>query len=344
MKIFVNYKSLHQKSSTRGVGVYTRELLSALQKAYTNDEIVSEYDPKHPPNLIHYPYFDPFEPTLKLVDSIPTVVTIHDLIPLRFPSHFPLGIRGKFNWLRQSRRVKQVSHIVTDSESSKKDIISLIGLDQNMVTVVPLGPNHTQKVGVTMSDKIATSYSLPDKYILYVGDINWNKNVTGLIQAFSELKDKNLYLVLVGKVFSDQPAIPEYQELKDAIEKSGKKDLITLLGFVPSHHLSVLYARAKLYVQPSWYEGFGLPVLEAMKFGCPVASSNRGSLPEIGGEAVAYFDPPKNMTEVIANLLSSPAKLDKFAALGLTRAKEFTWAKTAALTHGVYEKVLASRS
>lgn len=344
MKIFINHQSLHQQSSSRGIGVYTRELLTALQQTYTHDEFVTKYDPRNPPDLIHYPYFDPFAPTLKLVPTIPTVITIHDLIPLRFPSHFPVGLRGKFNWFRQSRRAKQVSHIITDSESSKKDIIKILGLSGDKVTVVPLGPNQTKKLGAVMSGKIASSYALPPKYLLYVGDINWNKNVTGLIRAFSELKDKNLYLVLVGKVFSDQPDIPEYREIQRAIEKSGKKDLIIPLGFVPSHHLSVLYARALLYVQPSWYEGFGLPILEAMKFGCPVASSSRGSLPEIGGEAVAYFDPAKNMTETIADLISSPARLKELSVLGASRAKEFTWTKTALLTHEVYENILSPRA
>lgn len=343
MKIFFNHDRLHAKSNTRGVGVYTRELSQALQKNFPQDEIFSELDSGIIPDLIHYPYFDPFTPTLKVSRTVPTVVTIHDLIPLRFPRHFPVGWRGRFSWLRQLSALRRVAHVITDSLASKNDILKITALPSDLVTVVPLGPNPSQKVGLGMSDKIASSYSLPPKYLLYVGDINWNKNVTGLIQAFAKINAPDLYLVLVGKVFSDRPDIPEFRELASALAKSGLSDRILLLGFVPSHHLSVLYSRATLYVQPSWYEGFGLPVLEAMKFGCPVASSSRGSLPELGGEAVSYFDPGKNMAKTIASLLQNPARRQILSAAGLVRAKEYTWEKTAQATHAVYAQVLSAR-
>lgn len=346
MKVIISLKKLHTSSNTRGIGVYTRELISALHKSYPKDKIISSS--QNPEGLsgdiIHYPYFDPFFLTFSLARKAPTVVTIHDLIPLRFPTHFPVGIKGKIKWFIQRRRVRQASHIITDSECSKKDIVKLIGVDQSLVTVIPLGPNQGEKAPVRMSNKIAGGYKLPAKYLLYVGDINWNKNVTGLIKSFGEMKDKDLHLVMVGKVFADKPNIPEYKRIVEAIELSGKQDKIMCLGFVPSHHLSVIYSRATLYVQPSWYEGFGLPILEAMKFGCPVASSNRGSLPEIGDDAVAYFDPKVNMTETIESLLRSPAKLAELSEKGLANSKKFTWETTAKLTHIVYEQVLANRS
>jgi glycosyltransferase involved in cell wall biosynthesis len=129
-----------------------------------------------------------------------------------------------------------------------------------------------------------------------------------------------------------------------AITDSGRADRIIQLGYVPGHHLSILYSLATLYVQPSWYEGFGLPILEAMKFGCPVASSDRGSLSEVGGSAVAYFDPGKNMGEVIRELLASSAKREELGLLGIARAKEFTWEKAARATHAVYERVLSQET
>lgn len=344
MKVIITQKKLHSSSHTRGIGVYTRELISSLQKKYPSDEFVST--PHIPPgfkaDLLHYPYFDPFFLTLTKLRNIPTVVTIHDLIPLRFPLHFPAGIKGKIKWFLQRQSIRRVAHIITDSECSKKDIIDLIGFDPDRVSVVPLGPNRAERVPVKMFQKILKSYHLPAKYLLYVGDLNWNKNISGLVKAFSSMKEKNLHLVLVGKVFSDKPDIPQYHELAKLIASSGKADKIIILGYVPSHHLSVIYSSATLYVQPSWYEGFGLPILEAMKFGCPVATSNRGSLPEIGGNAVAYFDPGKNMTETIESLLSSPTHLSNLSALGLLQAKLFTWERTAQLTHQVYAKVLGT--
>jgi glycosyltransferase involved in cell wall biosynthesis len=337
MKIVVPQKDLHVASNTRGIGVYSRQLSTALLKYFPGDTISTSGTG----DLIHYHFFDPFARTLHIDHTIPTIVTVHDLIPLKFPTHFPVGLRGKINWFFQLRALRQASHIITDSESSKADISKIAGIAEERITVVPLGPNHTQKIGIGISDKIASGYNLPKKYLLYVGDINWNKNVVGLIKAFSEVSDHNLSLVLVGKVFSDKPNIPEYQAIEKAIAKSGVSERIMQLGFVPSHHLSVLYARAILYVQPSWYEGFGLPILEAMKHGCPVASSNRGSLKEVGGEAVAYFNPSADMTETISQLLKNPAKRQELSLLGRARAKEFTWEKSARATHAVYEQILS---
>jgi glycosyltransferase involved in cell wall biosynthesis len=346
MKVVFSLKKLNTASSTRGIGVYTRELISSLQKKYPKDRIISssEKAKEIKADLIHYPYFDPFFLTMSPNKKIPTIVTIHDLIPLRFPEHFPVGKKGKLNWFIQKLLVKRVDHIITDSISSKKDIIDYIGIKADKVSVIYLGPNKSEKVPVRMTNKILNSYKLPEKYLLYVGDINWNKNVPGLIEAFSAIKDKTLSLVLVGKVFADKPNIPEHHAVEQAILTSGKSDQIRCLGFVPSHHLSVIYSKATLYVQPSWYEGFGLPILEAMKFGCPVASSDRGSLPEIGGDAVVYFDPSKDMTTTIDKLIKSPDKLEELSALGLVQAAKFTWDNAAKHTHDIYEKVLAGRT
>jgi glycosyltransferase involved in cell wall biosynthesis len=319
--------------------------MAALRKAYPHDKINSHVLSSGPASadIVHFPYFDPFFLTLNPVKNIPTVVTIHDLIPLKFPLHFPVGIKGKIKWFIERLKVRRVDHIITDSDSSKQDIMELIGVGSDRVAVIPLGPNQSEKVPVRMSNKIFGSYHLPEKYLLYVGDINWNKNVTGLIKTFGEIQDKDLSLVLVGKVFSDKPNIPEYKAVEESIKHSGKSNQIICLGYVPSHHLSVLYSRATLYVQPSWYEGFGLPILEAMKFGCPVATSDRGSLKEIGGDAVAYFDPDSSMTAVIESLLRSPTKREELVVKGLAQAKKFTWDTTAKLTHAVYERVLSAR-
>ena len=344
MKILLPIVPLHSGSRTRGIGVYTRELSLALTKYFPDDQIIGSSSSREAQtaDLVHLPSFDPFFLTLPVLMRRPTVVTIHDLIPLRFPKHFPAGIRGRLKWMAERRRLRRAAAVITDSESSKADIVALSGYPVDKVTVIPLGPNDVQKVPPAQANQIAAKYALPSRYLLYVGDINWNKNVPGLIAAFTALKDPRVHLILVGKVFGSQPAIPEYRAIAEAIEKSGKADKIHLVGFVPSHHLSVFYSRATLYVQPSFYEGYGLPILEAMRFGCPVATSDRGSLPEVGGDAVAYFDPEKNMTNVIGELLSSAPRRAALSAAGLVRAKQFTWERTARETHAVYEKILAS--
>ncbi len=343
MKVSLLSKGMHGQSHARGIGIYAKELLHALQKNYPQDHFFStnnKYVSYHP-DLIHYPFFDPFFLTLRLDQRIRTIVTIHDLIPLKFPTHFPSGLRGKFKWLIQKSRLKKVAHIITDSECSKHDILELTGLESDRVSVVPLAPSGADFVPKRLVSKLRQEYHLPDNYLLYVGDINWNKNIPGLIECFNRLSDQKLGLVLVGKVFSDRPNISEYKEIRTLIDSSPKSTQILELGYVPTHHLGAIYAGATLYVQPSFYEGFGLPILEAMRYGCPVASSDRGSLQEIGGQAVAYFDPAKTMTTVISDLLSSPTRLKELSALGLQRAKLYSWTETAKLTHNIYEKVLS---
>ena len=347
MKIVFSSRPLLSGSKTRGVGVYTRELVSALQKDFSRDSfsVTDGNVYKSGADLVHFPYFDPYFLTLPYKKPIPTVVTIHDVIPLRFPEHFPAGYRGKLKFILQKKSLTNVAHILTDSSSSKADIITYLGIASSQITVVPLAGSLVRATK-TIEDEIAREYNLPSKYLLYVGDINWNKNVTGLIEAFSRLNQKSLHLVLVGKVFADKPNIPEYRAVMSKVSHADLHDRVHLLGYVPTHHLPYIYRHATLYIQPSWYEGFGLPVLEAMREGCPVLSSGNGSLREVGGEAVSYFDPSdmSSFVESIKSLLAKPSERKRISELGLARAKEFSWEKTAQLTYEVYEKILASNS
>ncbi|MFH1244013.1 MAG: glycosyltransferase family 1 protein [bacterium] len=344
MKIAFCTSPLSLASKTRGVGAYTRELISALRSSFPADEFVettgNPYSTKV--DLVHYPFFDPYFLTLPWRFPVPTIVTIHDLIPLKYPTHFPAGKRGKLKWQVQKFLAHRTNAILTDSNSSASDIHALMGIPQERVHVVPLA-SATARTTLALTPKLKKLYHLPDRYILYVGDVNWNKNLPGLIQAFARLDNASTHLVLVGKVFADKPAIPEYFAVEQAIIDSKKPKHIHLLGYVPSHHLVAIYREATLYCQPSWDEGFGLPILEAMKAGCPVLSSNQGSLPEVGGEAATYFDPHHdNLTSALQSLLSSPAQRTSLVERGLVQAKKFTWSKTANLTRTIYVQTLSS--
>lgn len=343
MKIALCTSPLSIASQTRGVGAYTRELISALRSSFPADEFVettgSPYSVKA--DLVHYPFFDPYFLTLSWRFPVPTVVTIHDLIPRKYSTHFPPGKRGRLKWLVQKFLARQAKAILTDSHSSAADIHSLMGIPVSRIHVVPLA-SATARTTLALTPKLKKLYHLPNRYILYVGDVNWNKNLPGLIQAFAKLDNASTHLVLVGKVFADKPNIPEYLAMEKAIIDSGKLKLIHLLGYVPSHHLGAIYREATLYCQPSWDEGFGLPVLEAMKAGCPVISSNRGSLKEVGGDAALYFDPDKDsLAAILESLLSSSAKREALIEAGLLQAKKFTWENTARLTHAVYEQAMS---
>lgn len=343
MKIAICTSPLKSASSTRGVGVYTRELVNALRKEFPGDQFIeTDRNPyKEPVDLVHFPFFDPYFLTLPWRFTLPTLITIHDLIPLKYPKHFPAGIRGRLKWSIQKIRARAATGILTDSLSSRTDIHDILGINSESIHVVPLAAS-TARSTLALTPKLKQLYHLPDRYILYVGDVNWNKNIPGLIQAFAKLDNSSTHLVLVGKVFADRPDIPEFRAVLDAIGQSGKSTLIHLLGYVPSHHLAGIYREATLYCQPSFDEGFGLPILEAMKAGCPVVTSNRGSLPEVAGDAAVYFNPASHeLSAVLQSLLSSHTMRAALKAAGLHHAKQFTWAKTAGLTRGVYERHLS---
>lgn len=342
MKISICTRPLGNNSKTRGVGVYTRELIAALRKQYPRDQFVEKSTNPYSgtPDLVHYPFFDPFYLTLPWYYPQKTVITIHDLIPLKYKAHFTPGLRGSLKWIVQKYRAHRADAILTDSQSSARDIQALLHVPASKVYVVPLAASGT-RIAALVNRKVKKLYHLPDRYILYVGDINWNKNVVGLVRAMSELQDQSVHLVLVGKVFSNRPDIPEYRELISAVHDSPKREMIHTLGYVPSHHLGSIYQQALLYCQPSWDEGFGLPILEAMRSGCPVVSSNRGSLPEVGGDAVIYFDPDKNnLVETLSALIKSEPRRQALIESGYIQSKLFSWESTAIQTKAVYDKVI----
>lgn len=348
MKIVISLAPLHSGSKTRGVGVYTKNLVKTLQTEYPEDQFIltthSYYDPQA--DLVHLPFFDPFFLTLPNRFPLPTIATIHDVIPLLFPRFFPRGIKGSLKWRIQRQRARRLTHILTDSQVSKRDIQRVFTLPLEQITTVPLGPSLTpRKLSSPELINIKQKYNLPSQYFLYVGDLNWNKNVPGLIAGFASAAIPGQSLVIVGQAFTSASRIPERLAVDRAIRDSGMADQIRLLGYVPKDELSAIYQLANLYVQPSFYEGFGLPVLDALGHGCPVLSSDQGSLPEIGGQAVHYFDPndPQALPKMIKQLIHDPAGLRKLARSGPPQAARFSWVKCARETHQVYEKIVAAR-
>lgn len=345
MRIAIDTTPLETGDKDRGVGTYTKLLIEALQK----------YESKHsyyfftraqkvPENvdLVHYPYFDPFFLTLPVIKPHPTVVTVHDLIPLVFPEHFLTGFRGRIKWQVQRLSLCRATRIITDSDSSKTDITRIVGISSDTVDVVRLAP---ASVFIPVKDKTllqlaAKKYHLPARFILYVGDINWNKNILALLEAFGKVK-QGMKLVLVGKAFIGQS--PEANAIRTSINALGIDGEVIMPGFVPFDDLPALYSLAGVYVQPSHYEGFGLPVLEAMASGCPVISSHASSLSEIAGPAV-LIDP--NNPEDIAMRLREALKMpvDTRLALiqkGILWAKRYSWELVAHQTVQSYKKALA---
>jgi glycosyltransferase involved in cell wall biosynthesis len=348
MKIVFNTLPLHTQSLHRGIGVYTRLLVKSLQtydpgNTYKVAQNTRDLDTA---DIIHYPYFDFFFLTLPFIKKKPTVVTIHDVIPLLYPNHYKKGIKGSLKFALQHLSLGMgVNKIVTDSDASKSDIIKHLHIKPHQISRVYLAPDDGYHPSSPQQiQQVLEKYHLNAPYFLYVGDINYNKNVPGLIKAFSTL-DSPHALVLVTKALKND--IPETRALKHLIANSPKRDRIIPLTTLSSQtidDLKDLYSGADWYIQPSFYEGFGLPVLEAMKCGTPVISSSGGSLKEITADAALTFDPfkPKALTNAIHKAISLSAdKRQNIINRGFENCTHYSWQKTALQMKKIYEALVS---
>ena len=346
MRIAIDITPLETGHKDRGVGTYTKLLIEALQKYerghsyhfFTRGQSV----PKNV-DLVHYPYFDPYFLTLPVLKSCRTVVTVHDLIPLVFPEHFPAGVRGMVKWQVQRLSLRRTTRIITDSDASKQDIIRIAGISSHIIDVVRLAPADAFRVVTAkpLLQAVAMKYKLPEKFILYVGDINWNKNIPGLLESFQKFNQKKIKLMLIGKAFVERS--PEANAIQASIDAYGICDDVIMPGFVPLNDLPALYSLASVYVQPSHYEGFGLPILEAMACGCPVISARSPGLSEISGSSIVvdlhiHGDLEKCLRGVLSLSMASRLKLIQE---GILWAKQYSWERVAHKTVQSYEKSVA---
>ncbi len=344
LHIAIDITPLGSLAETRGVGAYTRELVSALKQYASQHEYTFFVRGEKLPtsvDLVHYPYFDPFFLTLPLLSGQPVVVTVHDLIPLVFTAAFPSGARGRLKWLVQKTLLKRAAAVITDSRASKVDIHKITGIQSDKIAVIPLAAG-SQFERVTDKNKlkmVSDKYKLPQDFFLYVGDINWNKNIPGLLAGFHKLSLSHpSKLVLAGKAFLDLH-LPEAQEIDFLIRDLHIESSVLRPGFIEMADLPAIYTLAKAYVQPSLAEGFGLPVLEAFACGTPVISSNRSSLLEISGPAVRIDpDDPESLAQALAKAAVkplTPTERDKYVIW----ARQFSWEQVAHKTVAVYESV-----
>lgn len=335
----------------RGTGFYIENLKKSLLRYYPQNDyqfFSKESELSSRPDLIHYPYFEPFFLTLPKRKNIPVVVTVHDLIPLVFPKDFPLGIKGKVKWYIQKRKLATCDAIITDSQASKNDVMKFTGIPSEKIRVVYLAPGEEFK-HLDLSGKqksiIRKKYNLPEKFALYVGDATWNKNLPRLVEAIEESK---VPLVMTGKVLAQESvdsSNPWNRDLVTVIKIAKQSKKIIRVGFVPTEDLINLYNLASVFVMPSLYEGFGLPILEAMICGCPVITSREGSLGEGAGEGAYYVDAynTKSIRQGIDEVVSKKNLQEDLRKKGFTQVKNFSWEKTAGETIKVYEKVVSKK-
>lgn len=330
----------------RGTGFYTKHLIASLLKFHPENEYVlftSTEKLQQPIDLYHYPYFEPFFISIPVRKNGKTIVTVHDVTPLVFPKDFPVGIKGKLKLELQKLLIKRVDAIITDSESSKKDIERILHIPKNKVFSIPLAAADVYKkitVSKKEKDDLLKKYDLAEKFILYVGDATPNKNLKRLVTAAKEL---DIPLAMVGgaltkKVDRNHPWNKDLVYVQDEAQRN---PLIHLLGFVPDEDLVKLYNIATVFVFLSYYEGFGLPVLEAAACGAPIVTTKAGSIPEVIGSAALFVDPYDlvSIKSAIKQVFVNKSLQEELSKKALVQAKKFSWEKTADMTVKIYEEV-----
>jgi len=373
MRVAFDLKSV-QEDNVYGVGLNIRYLLEFLEKeskklknfsidsfSFSDNE---EKLKKSSIDIFHYPYFHPFFLTLPRKKLGKTVVTIYDLIPLVYPKQYPPGLKGSIKFILQKKRLKNVDAVITISETSKKDIVRFLDYPAEKVFAIHIAPFPVFKKEKDRKilNRVVAKYKLPNKFVLYLGDVYYSKNIPTLVMACSKLK---IPLVIVGKQAVDienklntdlstikgpkdwlrylinkpHPEISHYQLLKDMFENEGN---VIKLGFVPDEDLIPIMNLATVYCQPSYYEGFGFGVVHAFACGVPVVISKTQALVEVAGDAALIADPfnPEDMAKKISMLLQDPSLRAHFIRRGNERLSKFSWQKTAEKTIKVYEQLL----
>ena len=291
-----------------------------------------------PIDLFHSPDF-----VLPPLRRTPGILTVHDLAFLLFPECAEESLR-EYLLKAVPRSVRRADFVVADSENTANDVICMLGVPPERVAVVPGGvdPGFSPVKNPTVLAAARRNLGLDDTpFILFVGVIEPRKNLRGLMDAFAILKSRYRLphrLVIAGGRGWLSDGIFQYAERSPLLHE------MLFTGFVPDADLPALYSAADVLVMPSLYEGFGLPLLEAMACGTPVVASNAASLPEVVGDAGPLVNPndPDALAEALARVVSDSGLHADLRARGLARAAQFTWQTAAAKLLAVYERVGAA--
>lgn len=277
--------------------------------------------------------------------KVKRVITIFDLAYLHFPDMFnKKDLYQMTNWTKAS--IKDADHIITISQFTKRDIVKNYQVLSKNVTVAY--PGYGEDIYKPISDlkkieEIKLKYKILGKYVLFIGTVQPRKNLLRLIESFIKIDD--LMLVVVGKTLGLGRQAWKYQDILDAPEKLGISEKVIFTGFVPDEDMVYLMNGATCFALPSLWEGFGIPVVDAMACGVPVIVSNVSSLPEVVGEAGLLVD-PRSITQIEQSIrtISSDKKLwQKKSKLGLVQSKKFSWTKMAKIVLNVFEEVNKQR-
>lgn len=282
----------------------------------------------HVPKNTGIPFFSP----------VPVVVTIHDVIPHVFPHQYLTNILERLYYETALRiSIKRSKKIITISEFSRQELITHYGVKPDKIATILLAYNRSfRKINdVALLKPVREKYKLNEKYLLAIGGSEYRKNMQRLINVYQRYFSSAYKLVVIGGKWRDVDLPGKYANDKK----------IRFLTNIPEEDLIAIYNMAEVFVFPSFYEGFGIPVLEGMACGVPVITSNVSSMPEVGGDAAVYFDPynENDMAEKIGMVLKDRNLRQTMTDRGLNKVKEYSWEKCAEETLRVYREVLGRK-
>jgi len=282
---------------------------------------------KWKPDILHETYYSPIRTGHH---TIPSVLTVYDMIHERFSQHFPFLEITRFN---KKRAIERASHIICISNSTRRDLLELFDIPPEKVSMIHLGYEKSQSKKTDQISAIPFSDSKP--YILYVGQRSIYKNFDRFLKAFAssqQIFNQFNIICFGGNEFNNNELnLINKLKLKKHIKQFSGNDKI----------LEQAYRSASLFIYPSLYEGFGLPLLEAMAYGCPIACSNNSSMPEVVGKAAELFDPIDidSICTAMESILFSTERYEELIKIGCQRLTNFTWKKCADKTIQIYEQV-----
>jgi glycosyltransferase involved in cell wall biosynthesis len=289
-------------------------------------------------DLAHVPYF-----ASPLFSAVPTVVTVHDLIPLILPAYRGSPLVRLYTRL-VAAAARKAEAIITVSQASRQDIVRYLHISPERVHVTyeAAGEAFQPVKNEDQRTAIRQKYALPERYLLYLGGFDQRKNLSALLRAFALLvnRQQRPRLVIAGQVPArESPMFPDPRRL---VRELGVEERVIFTGWVPEEDKPPLYSGATAFVFPSLYEGFGLPAAEALACGTPVIASNRSSLPEVVGEGGILVEPTdaEALAEAMKVLLVDDALRAELRQSALVQAAKFSWKQTALETLAVYRKVV----
>lgn len=328
-------------SKVRGVGRYLQILRENFSKEFNFTNNLSSMLYVSSSILIN-PFFDFLKPPLFIRRvAKKQIAVIHDIIPLKYPEHFPAGFRGNISIVLNQFALRNYDVIITDSQASKKDIVELLHIEENRVRIVyPTLPKifQTAHRHLERSERSSVNASLdsssirsqndkiPNSFCLYVGDATWNKNLVNLAKAIKKI---NVTCIFVGAIFKSPPPHNHswQRELKAFLNETIGDKRFVFTGYLPDKELIKLYQQAKINILPSQDEGFGFSYLEAASLGCPSVLANIPVLIEISNKRGAVFAKPNNPEELantIAEIYFNPKLQNSLGSEAKRRSKFFS--------------------